>query len=80
MKYISGGISQYGLSNLVFCSGTMYKFFYKQFLLFLKKDMNNLKEKLSSNKDLIFQQDNASCHKTKETLEVIEVIFEENKI
>ena len=42
--------------------------------------MDNLKEKLSSNKDLIFQQDNASCHKTKETLEVIEVIFEENKI
>ena len=77
---VAGGISQYGLSNLVFCSGTMNKFSYKQFLLFLKKDMDNLKEKYSLNKDLIFQKDNASCHKSKETLEAIEVIFGENKI
>ena len=77
---VAGGISKYGLSNLIFCSGTMNKFSYKQFLLFLKKDMDNLKEKFSLNNDLIFQQDNPSCHKSKETLEAIEVIFGENKI
>ena len=60
----------------------MNNFSYKQFLLFfiLKKDMDNLKDKFNLNKDLIFQQDNASCHKRKETLEAIEVIFGENKI
>ena len=32
------------------------------------------KEKYSLDKDLIFLQDNASCHKSKETLEALEVI------
>ena len=50
---VAGGISQYGLYNLVFCSGSMNKFSYKQFLLFLKKDMDNLKKKYSLDKDLI---------------------------
>ena len=77
---VAGGISEYGLSNLVFCSGTMNNFSYKQFLLFLKKDMDNLKEKNLLEKDLIFQQDNASCHKSKESLEAIEVLFGDNKI
>ena len=32
---VTGGISEFGLSNLVFCSGTMNNFSYKQFLLIL---------------------------------------------
>ena len=42
--------------------------------------MDKLKENFNLEKDLIFQQDNASCHKSKETLEIIEVIFGDNKI
>ena len=42
---VSGGIKEFGLSNLVFSSGTMNNFAYKQFLIFLKKDMDSLKEK-----------------------------------
>ena len=38
----------------MFCSGTMNNFSYKQFLLFLKKDMDKLKENFNSEKDLIF--------------------------
>ena len=33
---VAGGISRYGLSNLVFCSGAMNNFNYKQFLLFFE--------------------------------------------
>ena len=32
---VAGGISKFGLSNLVFCSGTMNNFSYWQFLLFI---------------------------------------------
>ena len=76
---VAGGISEYELSNLVFCSCTMNNFSYKQFLLLLKKDMDKIKENFNLAKYLIFQQDNASCHKSKETLEVIEVMFGDNK-
>ena len=77
---IAGGITEYGLSNLVFCSGTMNNFSYKQFLLFLKKDMDQIKKEFKLDKDLLFQQDNASCHKSRKSLEAIEVIFGKNKI
>ena len=39
---VAGGISRYGLSNLVFCSGAMNNINYKQFLVFLKKDMEEI--------------------------------------
>ena len=77
---IAGGISKFGLSNLVFCSGTMNNFSYKQFLLFLKQDMEELKKKNNLSYNLVFQQDNASCHNSKNSLEAIEVLFGENKI
>lgn len=41
---VAGGISKYGLSNLVFCSGTQNNFSYKQFLIFLKDDMDKIKK------------------------------------
>ena len=77
---IAGGISEYLLSNLVFYSGTMNNFSYKQFLLFLKKDMDQIKKEFKLNKVLLFQQDNASCYKSRKSLEAIEVIFGKNKI
>ena len=77
---VDGGITKYGLTNLVFCSGTMNNFSYKQFLLFLKQDMEFIKKKYNLPKPLIFQQDNASCHKSKESLEAIEILFGKDKI
>ena len=76
---VAGGICKVGLSNLVFCSGTMNNFSYKQFLLFLNQDMEQLKKKYKLSKNLL-QQDKASCHKSRESLEAIEVLFGENKI
>ena len=78
---VAQSISENGLSNLVFCSRTMYNLSYKQFLLFLKNDMDNPKEKnYLVEKNLIIQQDNAICHKSKESLESKEVLFGDNKI
>ena len=77
---VDGGITKYGLSNLVFCSGTMNNFSYKQILLFLKQDMEFIKKKFNLPKPLIFQQDNASCHKNRESLEAIEILFGKDKI
>ena len=59
---VAGRISEFGLSNLVFYSGTMNNIAYKQFLMLLKKEMDNLNEKQNFVKDLIFQQNNASYH------------------
>lgn len=77
---VAGGIIKYGLSNLVFCSGTMNNFSYKQFLLFLKQDMDEIKKRYNLEKDLLFQQDNASCHKSRESIEALEIIFGKNQI
>ena len=77
---VAGGICKAGLSNLVFCSGTMNNFSYKQFLIFLKQDMEQLKLKNNLPKDLLFQKDNASCHKSQESLEAIKVLFGDNTI
>ena len=77
---VAGGITKYGLLNLVFCSGTMNNFSYKQFLLFLKQDMEGIKQRYNVEKDLLFQQDNASCHKSRESIEALEIIFGKNQI
>ena len=58
---------------MVFCSGTMNNFSYKQFLLFLKKDMGQIIKEFKLDKDLLFPQDNASCHKSRKSIEAIEV-------
>ena len=77
---MAGDISRYGLSNLVFCSGTMNNYSYKQFLLFLKQDMEEIKLKNNLDYNLLFQQDNSSCHKSRDSLEVIEILSGKNKI
>ena len=42
--------------------------------------MEKIKKENHLEKDLLFQQDNASCHKSRESMEAIEVIFGKNKI
>ena len=71
---IAGGISKYGLSSLIFCSGTQNNFSYKQFLLFMKKDIEKIKEE-NNLTHLYFQQDNAACHVSQESKSAIEVLF-----
>ena len=77
---IAGGICKYGLSNLVFCSGSQNNFSYKQFLLFMKNDMEKIKEDNNLKEDLIFQQDNAACHTSRESKYAIEILFDKNYI
>ena len=55
-------IAKYGFSNLIFCSETMNNFEKKKFLLLFKQDMDEIKQKLYLQKDLLFQQENVSCH------------------
>ena len=59
---IAGGISFYGLSDLIIVEGTMTDFAYGQTLLHHK---NNYEEFKKINKNIIFEQDRASTHKSK---------------
>ena len=77
---IAGGICKYGLTNLVFCSGTQNNFSYKQFLLFMKKDIDKFKEDNKLEDDIIFQQDNAACHTSYESKAAIKILFDKNYI
>lgn len=77
---IAGGICKYGLIKSIFCSGTMNNFAYEGFLLFIKKDMDEIKNNNKLEKDLLFQQDYSSCHKSRNSLEAIQIIFDNNKI
>ena len=43
---VVGGICKYGLTNLVFCSGTMNNFSYRQFLIFIKQDIDKIIKKI----------------------------------
>ena len=77
---VAGGITKYGLTNLIFCSGTMNNYSYKQFLLFIKKDISEMKQKYKLKNEILFQQDNACCHKSRDSLDTIEILFGKNKI
>ena len=73
---IAGGICKYGLSNLVFCSGTQNNFSYKQFLLFMKNDMEKLETQYYLKEKLIFQQDKEACHTSRKSRAAIDILFE----
>ena len=72
---IDGGICKYGLSNLIFFSGTQNNFSYKQFLLFMKEDMEKIQKEYNLEEPLIFQQDNAACHTSYDSKSIIEILF-----
>ena len=59
---IAGGISKYGLSSLIFCSGTQNNFSYKQFLIFMKKDIEKIKNDNKLTNNFYFLEDNDACH------------------
>ena len=66
---VASGISVNGPGRLVFVTGTMNSFSYKQTLEIFKEDI----ERLGQN--LYFQQDNAPCHVAKKSLEYIRSNF-----
>ena len=70
---VSGGICCEGLSNLIFHSGTVNSFAYKQVLNFYKEDMKKFAEKY-------FQQDGARAHSSKGSQLEIKRLFGEKYI
>ena len=72
---IAGGFCHYGLTNLVFCSGTQNNFSYKQFLLFMKKDLDKFKKDNNLINDILFQQDNAACHTSYDSKATVKIYF-----
>ena len=72
---IAGGISYYGLSDLIIVEGTMTDFAYGQTLLHYKKNFEEFKQK---NKNLIFEQDRASTHTSHANTLLANTLFGEN--
>jgi len=66
---VAGGLSRNGVGRLIFVTGTMSSFSYLQAVESYKSDI----ERLDNN--LFFQQDNASCHVGKKSLEFINQKF-----
>lgn len=71
---VSVGLSAKGVGKLIFCVGTMNTFCYKQTLDCFKED----DERLDS--DLLFQQDNARCHTSVNSMNHIGGLFGEKKL
>ena len=72
---VAGGVSSFGVGKLNFCVGTMNSFAYKQTLINYENDMEYFR-RLGIN--LIFQQDNAPCHTSKDSREYLKRF--ENKL
>ena len=71
---LAGGISYYGLSDLIIVEGTMTEFAYGQAILLYKKNMEEFKK---INKNIIFEQDGATCHTSKANKKLLNFIFGE---
>ena len=73
---VAGGISFYGLSDLIFVNGSMNTFSYAQALDFYK---NNYDDLLKKNKNLKFEQDGATCHTNQQNIkfinEILKILF-----
>ncbi len=71
---LAGGISFYGLSDLILLEGTMNEFSYAQAILYYNENLQEFKKK---NKNIIFEQDGASCHTSKNNKALLNKIFGE---
>ena len=69
---IAGGVSFYGLSDLILLNGTMTDFSYAQALEFYKDNYEDFKKQ---NENLYFEQDGASCHTSKKIKVLLEKFF-----
>ena len=74
---VAGGVSYYGLSDLILLNGTMSDFSYAQALEFYKENYENFKKQ---NENLYFEQDGASCHTSKKIKSLLKNLFEDKLI
>ena len=65
---LAGVISYYGLSDLIMVEGSMNEFAYARPFCYNKK---NLEEFKKINKNIIFEQDGASCHTSKSNKQLL---------
>ena len=70
---VSGGICDEGLGEIIFHSGNLNSFAYKQVLKFYKEDINKYPSK-------IFQQDGARSHSSKLSQNMIKFLFKDKYI
>ena len=70
---VSGGICEQGLGKLIFHSGNVNSFAYKQVLKFYREDLNLFPAK-------IFQQDGARSHSSKLSRNIIKALFKDKYI
>ena len=73
---VAGGISYFGLTNIIFGEGTMNDFSYGQAIIFYKEDIEKINRE--NNTTLIFEQDSASCHKSKSNKILLDLQFGKN--
>ena len=70
---VSGGICAQGLGKIIFHSGNVNSFAYKQVLKFYREDLNFFSSK-------IFQQDGAQSHSSKLSKNIIKALFNDRYI
>jgi hypothetical protein len=68
---VAGGISIHGPGKLIFLIATMNSCAYKKALKYYSEDVRRLIE------NLYFQQDNATCHTSKESIKYISENFKQ---
>ena len=73
---VAGGISYFDLTNIIFVEGTMNDFAYGQAIIFYKEDIEKINRE--NNTTLIFEQDSASCHKSKSNKILLDLQFGKN--
>ena len=73
---VSGGISYYGLTNIIFVEGTMNDFAYGQALIFFKEDIEKINRR--NNTHLILEQDGASSHTSRSNINLLNESFGKN--
>ena len=73
---IAGGVSYYGLSDLMIMKGTMNDFQYAQALFNYKENIDYINKKYKCN--LIFEQDGARAHTSKNNMNLINKFFKDN--
>ena len=70
---VSGGICDEGLGKIIFHSGNVNSFAYKQVLKFYRDDLNEYPSKY-------FQQDGARCHSSKLSRNMIQFLFKDKYV
>lgn len=74
---LAGGVSFYGLSDLILLKGTMTEFSYAQALEYYKENYNGFKQE---NESLYFEQDGDSCHTSRKVKILLDKLFGDKMI